>query len=84
MHKGDTSALTAIDTERGGDVVVNMKISGIGQNLSSFVYLDDIALKDNGRQSFLLTVLWKACMDIITFTDMNHLTASGRKKAFRR
>lgn len=49
MHKEDSSALTAIDTERGGDVVVNMKISGIGQNLSSFVYLDDIVLKDNGK-----------------------------------
>lgn len=38
----------AIDTQSGGQIVVNTKVSGISALSSCNIYLDDIAVKDNG------------------------------------
>lgn len=48
VQKEGWKDFVAIDTQRGGQIVVNTKVSGISALSSCNIYLDDIVIKDNG------------------------------------
>lgn len=53
VHFGEGDKVMAlIDTSRGGGLALNVNLSASGQELSSVAYLDDIVLKDNGREVY--------------------------------